>query len=110
MGTAIPWELVKKLKFDHTNKWYIHNQAPILENETHELLGDFEIQTNHKISARRPDMIIINKKKRTCRIVDSAFHADHRVKLKESEKKDPCNYYNLKGKDIDLHFSGGIIL
>ena len=29
----------------------------------HELLLDFEIQTDHIISARRPDLIIINKKR-----------------------------------------------
>ena len=29
-----------------------------------------------------------NKKKRTCQIVDFAVPADHRVKLKESEKND----------------------
>ena len=38
---------------------------------------------------RRPDLIIINKKKmRTCKIVDFAVPADHRLKLKECEKKD----------------------
>ena len=47
------------------------------------------MQTHPPILARRPDLIIINKKKkkeRTCRIVDFAVLADHRVKLKESEK------------------------
>ena len=39
------------------------------------------------IPARRPDLIIINKKKRTCKIVDFVVLADHRVKLKECEKK-----------------------
>ena len=33
-------------------------------------------------------IIIINKKKRTCKIVDFAVPADHRIKQKESEKKD----------------------
>ena len=33
-------------------------------------------------------MIVNKKKKRTCRIVDVAVLADHRVKLKESEKTD----------------------
>ena len=66
----------------------MHNPESILENETHKLLCDFEIQTYHQISARRPDQVIIQKKKkRTCRIVDFAVPADHRVKLKESEKK-----------------------
>ena len=57
---------------------------------THKLLWDFDIQTEDLISARRPDLIIINNnnKKSTCRIVDSVVLEDHRVKLKESEKKD----------------------
>ena len=57
---------------------------------------------DHQISAKRPDLIIINKKKkekkkkkkkRTCRIVDFAVPADHRIKLKECETKD--KYLNL---------------
>ena len=64
------------------------NQESILENETHKLHWDVEIQMDHLISARRPDLIKINKRERTCRIVDFAVPADHRVKLKESQKKD----------------------
>ena len=66
----------------------MHNPAPFLENDTHKLLWDFDIQTGHRISARRPDLIIINKKKRSCKIVDFAVPADHRIKLKECEKRD----------------------
>ena len=43
---------------------------------------------DHLISARRPDLIIINKKKRTGKIGDFAVPADHRIKLEECEKKD----------------------
>ena len=75
-------------KFDHTNKWYMHNPAPVLENDTHKLRWDIDIQTDHLISAKRPDLIIINKKQRICKIVDFAVPADHRIKLKECEKKD----------------------
>ena len=63
VGKVIHWEMCKKCKFDHTNKWYMHNPAPVLENDTHKLLWDFNIQTDHLIPARRPDLIIINKKK-----------------------------------------------
>ena len=52
IGKAILWELCKKLKFDHTNKWYMHN--PNLVNEIHKVLWGFEIQTDHLISARQP--------------------------------------------------------
>ena len=60
----IHWELCKKFKFNHTTKWYTHKPESILENETHKLLWDFEIQTDHLILARRLDLVIINKKKR----------------------------------------------
>ena len=74
---------------------HMHNPAPVLENNTHKLLWDFDIHTDHLISARRPDLIIINKKKKkkkkkeiTSKIVDFAVPAEHRIKLKECEKKD----------------------
>ena len=38
--------------------------------------------------ARRPDLVLINKKQRTCKLVDFALPADHRVKMKENEKMD----------------------
>ena len=64
------------------------NPAPVLENDTHKLLWDFDIHTDHLISARRPDLIIINNTKKICKIVDFAVPAVHRIKLKECEKKD----------------------
>ena len=35
VGKVIHWEMCKKFKFDHTNKWY--NPAPVLENDTYKL-------------------------------------------------------------------------
>ena len=64
VGKVIHWEMCKKLKFDHTNKWYMHNPAPVQENAPHKLLWDLKIQTDHLIPARRPNLIIINKKKK----------------------------------------------
>ena len=64
----------------------MHNPAPVLENATYKLLWDFNIQTDHLILARRPDLIIINKKKKENS--HFAVPADHRIKLKVCEKKD----------------------
>ena len=63
----------------------MHKPESVLENETHKILWDFEIQTDHLITARRPDLVLINKKKRTCHFVDFAVPADHRVRLKERQ-------------------------
>ena len=62
--TVIHCEIRKKFKFDHIKKWYMHHKAPVLENDAHKLLWDFNIQTDHLIPARRPDLIIINNKKK----------------------------------------------
>ena len=98
LGKVIHREMCKKFKFDHTNKWYMHNPAAVLENKPHELIWDFDIQMYHLISTRRANLIIINnnnnnnkkmkKKERIRKIVDFAVPANHRIKLKESEKKD----------------------
>ena len=66
----------------------MHNPTPVQDNNTHKLLWDFDIHTDHLISARRPDLIIINKNKRTCKFFDFAVATDHRIKLKKCEKKD----------------------
>ena len=71
----------------------MHNPAPVLENATNKLLWDFNIQTDHLIPASMTRLNNNQQKKRTCKIVDFAVPADHRIKLKECEKKD--KYLNL---------------
>ena len=64
----------------------MHNPAPALENDTHKLLWDCDIHTDHLISARTPDLIIIKKKKKeNCKIVDLAVPADYKMKLKKNK-------------------------
>ena len=60
----------------------------IQENKMHQILWDFEIQTDHLISDRRPFIETVQKiKKRSCRIVDFAVPMNHKTKIKESEKR-----------------------
>ena len=42
----------------------MYNLKSALENKTHKILWDFEIQTDYLISARLPDLVIVSKKKR----------------------------------------------
>ena len=42
----------------------MHKPESILENEMHEIPWDFEIQTDHPIQTRRPDLVLINKKEK----------------------------------------------
>ena len=34
VGKVIDWEICRKFQFDRTNKWYTHNPAPVLENDS----------------------------------------------------------------------------
>ena len=71
----------------------MHKLEFVLANETHGIIKDFEIQTDHLIPARRPDLELNNKQRRTCHFVDFVVPTDHQVKIEESEKRqilEPC--------------------
>ena len=46
----------------------------------------------------------MNKKKRICKIADTAVPADHRIKLKEYEKKD--KYLDLERSEKTVEHQG----
>ena len=57
-------EFCKKFKFDLPNKCYIHDPESALETEMHKLLGDFELRTHHLILAKRPELVIVYRKRK----------------------------------------------
>ena len=68
----------------------------VLENKEVKLLYDFNIYTDKKITHRRPDIVIYNKKERKTTLVDVACPMDHNVERKEKEKI--RNYEELQFK------------
>ena len=62
VGNVIHVELCKKFNFDHSNKWYTYNPESALENETHKILMDFEIQTGHLIPAGWQAWLIVKER------------------------------------------------
>ena len=64
------------------------NPGPVLENDTHKLLWDLNLQTDQVIPARRPDNNNQQKNKKENLQNSRLCSTDHRVKLKECEKKD----------------------
>ena len=49
-----------------------------LEKEDYKILRDFSMQTDHVIEAQRPDLVVVDKKRRTCKITDVAVAGDSR--------------------------------
>ena len=102
----IHWKLYKRIKFAHVNKWYIQKPEPVQENETHKILYIYEIQTDHRIPASRPNLALINKKKRTYHQVTFAIPADHRVN-KRKQKSGQIPWFCLRAENhsvIYIHF------
>ena len=64
----------------------MYKAESILMNGIHNIIYDFEIQTDHLILVRRPDLVLINKIKRTYHFVNFAVMASHKMKIKQSEK------------------------
>ena len=54
----------------------MHNPVPVLDNDTHKVLWDFDIQTGHLMSAEnsRP---YNNQQKKNCKIIYFAVPADY---------------------------------
>ena len=58
----------------------------MLENEEYKLLWDFSVRTDHEIGARRLDLVIIDKRDKSCQIIDVAIPEDNGAREKEDEK------------------------
>ena len=86
VATAIHWGLSGKCGFERKERSYDHVPGSVLENEDYKLLWDFSVRTDHEIGARRPDLVIIDKRDKSCQIIDVAIPEDNGVREKEDEK------------------------
>ena len=82
------WDICKQLGMECRDKWYDHNQEPVTENEDRKILWDLTIQTDKRLPHNRPDIVVIDKEKKECHIIDVACPGDSRIVLKEEEKID----------------------
>ena len=62
---------------------YNHVPESVLKYENCKLLWDFSIRTDH-IEARRPDLLLVDKSKKSCHIIDVEIPEDSGVKEKEA--------------------------
>ena len=65
-----------------------------MENAEVKLLWDVNIQSDHLIEARRPDLVVVIKGERKCIIIDIAVPGDSRTSDREKEKVE--KYQDLK--------------
>ena len=86
VAKALHWSMCKKYNLPSNNKWYEHLPEKVVENEEAKLLWDYSIQTDRVIQARRPDLTLVDKNKKSVSLIDVSVPWDSRVEEKEREK------------------------
>ena len=88
VANVVHWSLCKKYGLQCAEKWYEHQgkKMPVLENEEVKILWDINIQTDHVIEHRRPDIVVLEKKEKKAVLIDIAVPGDGRIERKEEEK------------------------
>jgi hypothetical protein len=91
--THLHYSIFKTLGIETAENWYSHTPKPVTEHEDVTVLWNQGIQTDREVLANRPDVIIKNKKDKTCLMIDVAAPSDKNIIQREAENK--LKYKNL---------------
>ena len=94
VAQAIHWQICKEKDLEHDEKWYEHRPKTVVENASVKVLWDMRIQTDKELAHNKPDIVVFDKEKRSCTIIDVTCPFDSRVPDAEREKID--RYQDLK--------------
>ena len=84
------YSICKALVIETTDKCYTHMSQPVYEEGDVTMPWNQAVHADREVTANMPDIIIKNKKAKTCTLIDVAIPADRNVVLKEEEKKLKC--------------------
>ena len=86
--------MCEKHKLERKEKWCEQCSEGVLEDDDVKLIWDINIQCDNVMEARRSDLILVDKKAKSCVIIDVAIPSHCRIREKEIEKIE--KYQNLK--------------
>ena len=98
----IHWKICKHYNIKATDKYYDHEPKPITENNEATILCDMSIQTDREIKANRPDIIVKDKKQRTCQLNEISVPTERNTSIKTTEK---LSKYKDLGIEIEKMWS-----
>ena len=82
----VHWKLARICNLQPGDKLHEHELESVLKNADYKVSRDFSIQTDHVIEARRLYLVAVDKKRRTCKIIDFAITGDSRIEEKKKER------------------------
>ena len=98
--------LCEKQNLERKEQWYGHCPEGVVEDDDAKLICDINIQCDNVMEERRPDLILVDKKTKSCVIIDVAVPGDCRIREKEIEKIE--KYQNLK-RELKKLWSPGLV-
>ena len=96
--TYIHWNICKYYQIQVTSKWYEHIPSKVAEGKDVAVLWDMPINTEKEIKTNGPDIVIKEKSKNLCTLIDMAVPSERNVATKEVEKI-------AKYKDLEIEIS-----
>ena len=95
--TYIHWNICKYYQIQVTSKWYEDKPSKVAEGKDATILWDMPINTDKEIKANMPDIVIKDKSKNLCTLIDMAVPSERNVATKEVEK-----IAKYKGLEIEI--------
>ena len=82
------WQICKALDVpDLRREWYKHTPKPVTTVGYNSILYDQQIHTDRTITANKPDIVVHDKAKKQCLLIDVSVPNDGNVTVKQAEKK-----------------------
>ena len=89
------WKICKEFGIEVKEWWYEHEPKTVTENDSVTILWDMPIHTDRTIAANRLDIVLKNKKDKTCLLIDMTTPLDINTLFKTTEKL-------TKYKDLEI--------
>ena len=85
LAKLVHWNMCRRYGILYAKNWYEHNAEKVPENDKAKIPWNFNIQTDHVIQARRPDIVVKDKESDPKWIIDIAVPGKARLEDKEKE-------------------------
>ena len=86
IAAYIHWKICKHYNIKVTDKYYEHEPKTVTENNEATILWDMPIQTDREIKANRPDIVVKDRKQRTCQLIEISVPTERNTSIKTTEK------------------------
>ena len=70
------WKICNEFGIEVKKRWYDHEPKTVTENDSVIILWDMPIHTDRTIEANRPDIVLKNRKDKTCLLIDMTVTLD----------------------------------